>query len=141
MDDGVSFTQIDLDSGERFQPLRRELGVSTFGLNLILLQPGQVGRIHRHEHQEEVYLVLDGELSLYVEGEEHRLDRGALARVAPAVRRQLVNRRPQRVVLLALGGATDHSGRDGVAYASWDATEGAPPQEIPLPDDVPVEPA
>jgi uncharacterized cupin superfamily protein len=141
MEDGVSFTQIDLDSGERFQPLRRELGVSTFGLNLILLQPGQVGRIHRHEHQEEVYLVLDGELSLLIEGEEHRLGRGALARVAPAVRRQLVNRRPQRAVLLALGGATDHSGRDGVAYPSWDATEGASPQEIPLPADVPVEPA
>lgn len=141
MEDGVSFAQIDLDSDERFQPLRRELGVSTFGLNLILLQPGQAGRIHRHEHQEEVYLVLDGELSLLVEGEEQRLGRGALARVAPAVRRQLVNRRPQRVVLLALGGATDHSGRDGVAFASWDATEGAPPQETPLPADVPVEPA
>jgi len=141
MDEGIAFTQLDLDSGERFQSLRRELGVSTFGLNLMLLQPGQAGRIHRHEHQEEVYLVLDGELSLMVEGEEHLLGRGALARVAPAVRRQLVNRRPQRVVLLALGGATDHSGRDGVAYASWDATEGAPPQEIPLPADVPVDAA
>ncbi len=141
MEDGVSFTQLDLESGERFQALRRELGVSTFGLNLILLQPGQVGRIHRHEHQEEVYLVLDGELSLYVEGDEHVLGQGALARVAPSVRRQLVNRRPRRVVLLALGGATDHTGRDGVAYVSWDATEGASPQEIPLPDDVPVESA
>ncbi len=141
MEDGVSFTQIDLDSSERFQPLRRELGVSTFGLNLMLLQPGHAGRIHRHEHQEEVYLVLDGELSLLIEGEEHLLGRGALARVAPAVRRQLLNRRPQRVVLLALGGATDHSGRDGVAYPSWDATEGASPQEVPLPADVPVEPA
>ncbi len=139
MEDGVSFTQVDLDSGERFQALRRELGVSTFGLNLILLQPGQVGRIHRHEHQEEVYVVLDGELSLYVEGEEHVLGQGALARVAPNVRRQLVNRRPQRVVLLALGGATDHTGRDGVAYVSWDDSTGAAPQEIPLPADVPVE--
>lgn len=141
MDDGVAFAQIDLNSSERFQPLRRELGVSTFGLNLMLLQPGQAGRIHRHEHQEEVYLVLDGELSLLIEGEEHALGQGALARVAPNVRRQLINRRPQRVVLLALGGASDHTGRDGVAYASWDATEGASPQEIPLPDDVPVEPA
>jgi uncharacterized cupin superfamily protein len=140
MEDGVSFTQIDLDSGERFQALRRELGVSTFGLNLILLQPGQRGRIHRHEHQEEVYLVLDGELSLSVEGKEHVLGQGALARVAPNVRRQLVNRRPQRVVLLALGGATDHTGRDGVAYADWADSTGASPPEIPLPDDVPVEP-
>jgi uncharacterized cupin superfamily protein len=141
MEDGVSFAQIDFDGSERFQALRRELGVSTFGLNLILLQPGQAGRIHRHEHQEEVYVVLDGELSLYVEGEEHVLGQGALARVAPNVRRQLVNRRPRRVVLLALGGATDHTGRDGVAYASWDASTGASPQEIPLPADVPVDAA
>src|SRR5215216_5282208 len=131
MEDGVSFAQLDLDSGERFQALRRELGVTTFGLNLMLLQPGQAGRIHRHEHQEEVYLVLDGELSLYVEREEHLLGQGALARVAPNVRRQLVNRRPQRVVLLALGGATDHTGRDGVAYTSWNASEGAAPQDVP----------
>jgi len=141
MEDGVSFAQIDFDSGERFQRLRAELGISTFGLNLILLAPGQAGRIHRHEHQEEVYLVLDGELSLYVEGEEHVLGQGALARVAPNVRRQLVNRRPRRVVLIALGGATPHEGRDGVAYESWEATEGAPPQQIPLPADVPVQAA
>ena len=141
MDDGVAFTQLDLDSGERFQSLRRELGVSTFGINAIAFAPGQRGRIHRHERQEEVYLVLEGELLLLVEGEEHTLGQGALARVAPGVRRQLVNRRPQRLVLLALGGATEHEGRDGVAFPSWEATEGAPPQEIPLPDDVPVESA
>jgi uncharacterized cupin superfamily protein len=141
MEDGVAFAQIDPDSGERFQRLRAELGVSTFGLNLILLAPGQAGRIHRHEHQEEVYVVLDGELSLYVEGEEHVLGKGALARVAPNVRRQLVNRRPRRVVLLALGGAAAHEGRDGVAYVSWDDATGAAPQEIPLPADVPVEAA
>ena len=141
MEDGVSFAQLDPDGGERFQALRRELGVSTFGLNAIALEPGQTGRIHRHGRQEEVYLVLEGELSLLVEGEEHRLGRGALARVAPGVRRQLVNRRPQRLLLLALGGATEHAGRDGEAFASWDETEGRPPQETPLPQDVPVEPA
>jgi uncharacterized cupin superfamily protein len=141
VNDGVAFTRIDPDRGERFQQLRRELGVTTFGLNAITLQPGQVGRIHRHARQEEVYLVLEGELSLLVEGEEHRLPHGTLARVAPGVRRQLVNRRPERLVLLALGGASEHEGRDGEAFPSWEATEGGPPQEVPLPADVPVEPA
>jgi uncharacterized cupin superfamily protein len=141
MEDGVSFAQLELADGERFLPLRRELGVSTFGMNAIAFAPGQRGRIHRHGRQEEVYLVLEGELSLLIEGEEHKLGRGALARVAPGVRRQLVNRRPQRLVLLALGGATEHAGRDGEAFTSWDETTGAPPQEVPLPDDVPVEPA
>ena len=141
MEPDVSFAQLDPGANERFQRLRAELGVSTFGLNLIVLAPGQAGRIHRHERQEEVYLVLEGELSLYVEGEEHRVPTGGIVRVAPEVRRQLVNRRPRKLVLLALGGAIEHEGRDGVAYASWEATEGASPQDVPLPADVPVESA
>ena len=141
MEQGADFAQLDLDTTERFQRLRQELGVTTFGINLIVLQPGQVSRIHRHERQEEVYLVLDGELSLMLEGEEHGVPTGGIVRVAPDVRRQLVNRRPQKLVLLALGGAVEHEGRDGVAYVSWEATEGAPPQQTPVPADVPVEPA
>jgi uncharacterized cupin superfamily protein len=139
MEDGVDFWQLDLGSGERFLPVRRQLGVSTFGMNVIVLQPGQAGRIHRHARQEEVYLVLEGELSLTVEGEDHRLKAGGLARVAPAVKRQLANRRPQRVVLLALGGSEPHEGRDGEAFEAWDQPTGRPPQEVPPPDDVPVE--
>lgn len=141
MEDGFAFAQLAFADGERFLQLRRALGVTTFGLNAIAFAPGQCGRIHRHARQEEVYLVLEGELSLLIEGEEHRLAPGALARVAPGLRRQLVNSSPQRLVLLALGGAREHEGRDGEAFASWDATEGAPPQDVPLPPDVPVEPA
>jgi uncharacterized cupin superfamily protein len=54
----VAFGRLDPDSGERFQRLRNDLGVSTFGMNLIVLQPRQRGRIHRHEVQEEVFIVL-----------------------------------------------------------------------------------
>ena len=45
--------------------------------------PGQRGRIHRHTEQEEVYLVLSGTLTLWIEGERHELGQGELARVAP----------------------------------------------------------
>jgi len=38
-------------------------------MNLIVLQPGQRGRIHAHDTQEEVYLVLEGVLTLLIEGE------------------------------------------------------------------------
>ena len=138
MEPGVSFSALDLDGDERFQRLRADLGVESFGLNLLRFGPGQRSRVHRHERQEEVYLVLEGTLTLVVEGEEHRLGPHELARVAPDVRRQLVNRGPERVVLLALGGANPHDGRDGVAFPSWEATEGHPPQEVPLPDDLPV---
>jgi uncharacterized cupin superfamily protein len=117
--------------------LRAALGVSSFGLNQIVLRPGQRARIHRHERQEEVYLVLDGTLSLLVEGEETTLGRGELVRVGPDVRRQLVNRGPGTLSLLAIGGAGDHDGRDGLAYPDWDATEPVSPRDLPLPEDLP----
>jgi mannose-6-phosphate isomerase-like protein (cupin superfamily) len=124
--------------GERFQALRRELGVRSFGLNLIVLQPGERGRVHAHERQEEVYLVLEGTLTLVLEDGEHALGREQLARVGPSVRRQLVNAGPQRLVLLALGGSGEHAGRDGRAWASWEESgEGRSPQEVPLPADLP----
>src|SRR3954452_20017374 len=136
MDDGLAFARLDRSSPERFVALRRELGVTTFGLNQMLLRPGQSGRIHRQAGQEEVYLVLEGALTLIVEREEHALGPGELVRVAPSLRRQLVNRGPQTLVLLALGGAAPHEGRDGEAFESWEDEAGRPPQEIPLPEDL-----
>jgi uncharacterized cupin superfamily protein len=136
MEPGAAFTRLEDDVEDRFQSLRRELGVSTFGLNLILLKPGQRGRIHRHQRQEEVYLVLDGTLELYIEGECRTLEAGELARIGPDVRRQLVNRSAERLRVLAIGGAHDHEGRDGIAFATWEETEGRSPQEVPLSEDI-----
>jgi uncharacterized cupin superfamily protein len=138
MEDGTATTRLREDAENRFVRLRAELGVTSFGLNQIVLHPGQRGRIHAHERQEEVYLVLDGTLSLVVEGEESTHGRGELIRVAPGVRRQLVNRGPGALHLLAIGGAGEHEGRDGRAWTAWDATESAPPQETPMPDDLPA---
>ena len=140
MNSGVSYTALEPGSEERFVSLRRALGVTTFGINQIILRPGQRGRIHRHTAQEEVYLVLEGTLTLELGPDEAReLGRYELARVAPDVRRRLVNRHPERAVLLALGGAAAHDGRDGVAWADWDEPgEGRAPQDVPLPPDEPV---
>jgi mannose-6-phosphate isomerase-like protein (cupin superfamily) len=136
VEDDVARTRLDPGSPDRFVPLRRQLGVTSFGLNQIVLQPGQRGRIHRHQRQEEVYLVLEGRLSLIVEGEESELGESELIRVAPGLRRQLVNRGPGRLLLLALGADGEHQGRDGEAFASWDDEVGASPQEVPLPPDL-----
>ncbi|MDX6541636.1 MAG: hypothetical protein QOI71_3246, partial [Gaiellales bacterium] len=118
---------------------RRPLEASGFGLNLLLLTPGQRGRVHDHTRQEEVYLVWEGTLTLIVEGEPHDLERGELARVGPGVRRQIVNRGPGRLAVVALGGTPGaHEGRDGLAWASWDeASPAGTPQDVPLPDDLP----
>jgi len=137
METGTSRAKLDPDGEERFVSLRRALGVTSFGMNQLVLEPRQRGRIHRHERQEEVYLVLEGTLTLVVEGEEQAVERGELVRVAPEVRRQLVNLGPARVVMVALGGVGEHTSRDGEAFADWADTRGAPPQEVPLPEDLP----
>jgi uncharacterized cupin superfamily protein len=135
----IAFAALDRTGGERFQTLRRDLGVTSFGINLVALEPGQRGRIHSHERQEEVYLVLDGELTLVIEREPTVLGPDALARVGPGVRRQLVNAGPGRLVLLALGGSGEHQGRDGSAWSDWDEPgPGRPPQDVPLPEDLPA---
>jgi uncharacterized cupin superfamily protein len=135
----VSFATLNPDTDERFQRMRQELGVTSFGLNLMVLQPGQRSRVHMHERQEEVYIVQEGELTLVLEGEEHVLGPGRLARVGHAVRRQLVNRGSGRLVMVAIGGHGEHQGRDGRAWESWDeGGEGRPPQEVPLPEDLPA---
>ncbi|MGH2911604.1 MAG: cupin domain-containing protein [Solirubrobacteraceae bacterium] len=134
----VSYTKLDRNPPERFQSLRRELGVEAFGMNLIVFQPGQRGRIHAHEHQEEVYMVLGGELTLIIDEKERVFGVDELVRVSSDVRRQLVNAGEQPLVLLALGGTGEHAGRDGRAWPSWDADgPGVPPQEVPLPEDLP----
>jgi mannose-6-phosphate isomerase-like protein (cupin superfamily) len=139
VESGTARTRLEPETDERFVPLRRRLGVTSFGLNQIALEPGQRGRIHRHERQEEVYLVLEGTLTLLVEREESVLERGELVRVAPELRRQLVNRGPGRLVLVAVGGDGEHQGRDGEAFASWDDESGAAPQAVPQPDDLPAD--
>ena len=139
METGYSFTELRPDSTDRFVPLRRELGVSTFGLNQIVLQAGQRGRIHAHERQEEVFIVLEGTLTILIDGTRHDLTAGRVARIAPEVRRQLANYGPGRTVVLAMGGAIEHDGRDGIAFADWNSTDGGAPQDIPAPADIPAE--
>lgn len=133
----TKLTGIDWQADERFVSLRRALGVTSFGLNQLTLQPGQRGRIHRHRDQEEVYLVLRGRLTVVFEDEERELSEGELLRVAPETRRQLLNRGDGACVVVAIGGAGEHVARDGEAFASWSETEGRPPQDVPLPDDLP----
>lgn len=135
--DGVSFSKLEKNTDAPFVLHRRTLGVTSFGLNEINLRPRQRWRIHRHRRQEEVYFVVEGTLTLMIEGEEHTLEAGEMARVAPDVKRQPVNKGPEPVTLLCLGGYGEHESRDAEAFTSWDQEEGAPPPEVPMPDDLP----
>ena len=136
MNDGTGRAQLSPDSEERFVGLRRELGVTAFGINQIVLRPGQRTRVHRHARQEEVYLVIAGELTVAIEGDPVTLTAGELLRVAPAVRRQLSNLGPEPVLVVALGADGEHEGRDAEAFRSWDQAEGESPRDVPFPDDL-----
>jgi uncharacterized cupin superfamily protein len=135
---GITRAHVDPGSTDRLQPLRRVLGITTFGVNLMSLEPRQRGRIHRHAVQEEAYLVLEGTLTVVVEREQHDLGPFDAIRVAPELRRQLVNRGEVRTLFLALGGSATHAGRDGEAFASWDDTVSKLPADLPIPPDLPV---
>jgi quercetin dioxygenase-like cupin family protein len=137
MTDGFTSALIDFETSERFVSLRRALEVESVGINQLTLAPGQRGRIHRHGRQEEIYLVLAGSLTIVIEREPHELGAGSVARVAPQLRRQLVNGGDEPCIVVAVGAADGYVGRDGEAFASWDEMEGRPPQEVPLPDDLP----
>ena len=138
METGISTTTLDAEVKDRFARLGRELGLSAFGLNVIELEPRQRLRVHQHTDQEEVYVVLDGSLTLLVDAEETAYERGEVVRVGPAVKRQLLNRGSDRLRLLAIGAAGEHERWDATAYTSWEDSEGASPKEIPIPEDLPA---
>jgi uncharacterized cupin superfamily protein len=106
----------DLGQGPGFRKVRGALGVEAFGVNAVELPPGYAARPHFHERQEELYLVLEGEIE-FVLGEEEStvtLGPGGLVRVdAPTVRR-LRNASPdRRAVYFCVGGDGGYVGRDG----------------------------
>ncbi len=84
---------------------RGTLGCETLGITLIELEPGGKGKPHDHtaDGQEEVYLVLDGELDVDLDEETVTLGSGEAVRVTPDQHRQLVNRGDERVRLVAAG--------------------------------------
>jgi len=137
--EGVTTARLDQPPEQRFARLRAPLGVNSFGINVLTFEPGQRNRIHRHKHQEEVYVVLDGTLTLLIEGKPHEYAVGDVIRVAPEVRRQLVNRGPGTLRLIALGGMADHEHepRDAEAFNAWEETQPGTPQTVPVPDDLP----
>jgi uncharacterized cupin superfamily protein len=96
----------DTAFGGAMKLVRHGLGVESFGIQLIDMPPN-ADQYPQHDHsddgQEEVYTVLEGAVTLQVDGEEHELEPGTFARVPAGTKRKLVTGdKPVRV--LALGG-------------------------------------
>jgi uncharacterized cupin superfamily protein len=104
----------DLGEGPGFRKVRSALGVTEFGVNAIVLPPGYTSRRHYHERQQELYLVLSGEIELELDGDNHTLGPGGLARVDPSTVRSLRNTsESDEAVYFCVGGAGGYVGRDG----------------------------
>ena len=91
---GVTVKRLDeFDNNGGFFRARAGLGVTSFGLAVEHWPPND-DRYPEHDEsstgQEEVYVVLEGSGALRAAGEEHRLEPGVFARVAPGVTRKLL---------------------------------------------------
>jgi uncharacterized cupin superfamily protein len=93
--------------GGGFVKARAELGITSFGIQVIQLPPDS-GDYPEHDHiadgQEEVFLALSGSGWIEVEGERVELDPETFVRVGPAAKRKIFSG-PEGLRVLALGGA------------------------------------
>lgn len=92
-----------------FRRARAELGVESFGMQIIEMPPGY-GGYPEHDHagdgQEEVYVVLEGTAEAEVAGKRIVADAGCMLWVSPASRRRLLPG-PYGARVLAIGRAPE----------------------------------
>ena len=113
--DGYAVGSLDgLGEGYGFRKLRRELGVTAFGVNAIVLPEGWETGGHYHDEQEELYFVHRGRIEMtFGDGTSHLLGEGGAARVDPATVRSVRNAGAGDAVYVVVGGKDGYVGRDG----------------------------
>ena len=106
--------------GGGFKKARAELGVTSFGMQVIDLPPNLAEGYPEHDHakdgQEEVFAVLRGSGTMRVGGDEVALAPDVLVRVGPDEKRHVASG-PDGLRMLVLGGVP------GKAYERNPATE------------------
>jgi mannose-6-phosphate isomerase-like protein (cupin superfamily) len=111
---GYSFGSIDeLGEGYGFRKVRSALGVTAFGVNIIVYPPGWEGINHYHDVQDELYFVHSGRARFEVDGEERTLGPGGLCHVESTTPRKVSNAGDDDLVLLVVGGKGGYVERDG----------------------------
>ena len=112
---GHAFGSIDeLGEGYGFRKVRRALGVTAFGVNLVVYPPGYEGFAHYHERQDELYFVHRGRARVEVGGETRERGPGGLVLGESTTPRKLSNAsEDEELVLLVVGGKDGYVERDG----------------------------
>ncbi|MXR51764.1 cupin domain-containing protein [Halovenus sp. WSH3] len=99
--------RIDVSTDQR--PLTKALGASDLALNYYELAPGDSPAYgyHKHERQEEVFYLQQGEMTFETEAGEVVLEGGEAIRFGPGEYQRGVNTGSERAVLLAVGAPQD----------------------------------
>jgi mannose-6-phosphate isomerase-like protein (cupin superfamily) len=115
--DGYAVSSLDaMGNGYGFRKIRRELGVTAFGINALVLPTGYEAGTHYHEQQEETYFVHQGQVEFrFGDGSTYRLGPGGVARVDPTTHRSVRNVGDTDAILVVAGGKDGYVGRDGQA--------------------------
>ena len=83
----------DLERTGNWSLVRRSLGITAFGINLVDIPPGE--GIPEHDEtdrdQEELFVVLSGSALLVIDGERIPAPAGTMARLDPEPRRTVMN--------------------------------------------------
>ena len=84
---------------------RKALGTSAFGFNLVEIEPG--GQIPEHDEaqsgQVELYIVLEGEATMRLDGEDRPAPAGTFVSIEPPASRTILNRSDAPVTVLLIG--------------------------------------
>jgi mannose-6-phosphate isomerase-like protein (cupin superfamily) len=108
-----SFGSIDEMGDGVFRKIRRELGVTAFGVNALVLAPGVVSRPHYHDEQDELYFVHRGRARFEVTGDTFELEPGGVAHVESTTPRRITSVGDEDLVMLVVGAKEGYVGRDG----------------------------
>lgn len=99
------FEAMEGSGGSSWKLARKALGASAFGFNLVEIAPG--GQIPEHDEarsgQVELYIVLEGEAVMRLEGEDHPAPAGTFASIEPPASRTILNRSDAPVTALLIG--------------------------------------
>jgi uncharacterized cupin superfamily protein len=110
MEKGDGFTLAHQDElerpwGPKWALARRSLGITSFGMNVCEIPPGE--QIPEHDEQagdqEEVYVVLSGDAVAVIEGADHPAPAGTFIRFDPGPKRTLRNDgdEPARILMVS----------------------------------------
>jgi quercetin dioxygenase-like cupin family protein len=114
--DGYAVANLDdLGQGPGFRKIRKELGVTAFGVNAIVLPPTYETGSHYHDEQEELYFLHQGKIEMtFGDGSSQTLDPGGIAWVDASTVRKVRNLSDsEEAVYVVVGGKDGYVGRDG----------------------------